>query len=62
MPSKLIKYSRREAASIVLPQQSSKKFRLNGRGRIFSRSPMVQAVVFRPVFNVAADPGAVRLR
>jgi len=39
-----------------------KKFRLNSRGCIFSRSPIVQVVASRPVFSVATDAGAVRLR
>ena len=42
--------------------KSSKKVRLKGRECIFSRSPIVQAVGFRLVFESAADPGAVRLR
>jgi hypothetical protein len=41
--------------------ETRKKFRLNGRGCIFSRPPIVQVVSFRPVFD-EVDPGAVRLR
>ena len=43
-------------------QEFERKIRLNGRGCIFSRSPIVQVVAFRPVFEGAADPGAMRLR
>jgi hypothetical protein len=41
--------------------QEVEKVRLKGRGCIFSRSPIVQAVAFRPVFE-GTEPGAVRLR
>jgi hypothetical protein len=38
------------------------KSRWDDRGCIFSRSRMVQVVVFPPVFGGAVAPGAVRFR
>jgi hypothetical protein len=45
-----------------LALKTRKKSRCDGRGCIFSTSPIVQVVAFRPVFGVGSDPGAVRLR
>ena len=60
---------RREAGSavgVIFPAEphfvleAREKSRLEGRGCIFSRPPIVQVVAFRLVFGAA--PGAVRLR
>ena len=42
--------------------KTRKKSRCDGRGCIFSKSPIVQAVAFLSVFGAGSDPGAVRLR
>jgi hypothetical protein len=56
----------RSALLIVKPETviawHRKKPHLDGRGCIFSKSPIVQVVAFPLVFGAGADPGAVRLR
>src|SRR6266513_435058 len=70
MPLKLIKRRRREAAPLYFAVSAErfffacaavkvrKKYHLNGRGCIFSRVPIVQAVPFRPVFSGRSGSGA----